>query len=71
MKQRLKLAQAFFCNSPVLLLDEPTTNLDTDGIALYHRLIKFYAGDKLVIISSNDQHEYDFCEATIEVGLYK
>ena len=36
MKQRLKLAQAFFSNTPVLLLDEPTTNLDADGIALYH-----------------------------------
>ena len=39
MKQRLKLAQAFFSNTPVLLLDEPTTNLDADGIALYHSLI--------------------------------
>ncbi|HMU71519.1 MAG TPA: ATP-binding cassette domain-containing protein, partial [Ferruginibacter sp.] len=28
MKQRLKLAQAFFSDTPVLMLDEPTTNLD-------------------------------------------
>ena len=32
MKQRVKLAQAFFSDTPVLLLDEPTTNLDALGI---------------------------------------
>ncbi|MBL0145693.1 MAG: ABC transporter ATP-binding protein [Chitinophagaceae bacterium] len=71
MKQRLKLAQAFFSNTPVLLLDEPTTNLDADGTALYHHLINKYTTNKLVIISSNDKHEYDFCEEVLEVGKYK
>lgn len=71
MKQRLKLAQAFFSNSPVLLLDEPTTNLDADGIALYHTLIGNYTKDKLVIVSSNVKQEYDFCEEVIEIGNYK
>jgi ABC-type multidrug transport system ATPase subunit len=71
MKQRLKLAQAFFSDTPVLLLDEPTTNLDADGIALYHQLISGHAGEKLVIVSSNDKQEYDFCEEVIEIGKYK
>ncbi|MEO6668215.1 MAG: ABC transporter ATP-binding protein [Ferruginibacter sp.] len=71
MKQRLKLAQAFFSNVPVLLLDEPTTNLDEDGIALYHQLIKNYAKGKTIIISSNDKQEYDFCEEVISIGIYK
>ncbi len=71
MKQRLKLAQAFFSNTPVLLLDEPTTNLDLDGIALYHQLINNYTTNKLVIVSSNDKQEYDFCEEVIEMGRYK
>ncbi len=71
MKQRLKLAQAFFSNTPILLLDEPTTNLDTDGIALYHHLIKNCTKDKLVIISSNDKQEYDFCEEVVKIGEYK
>jgi ABC-type multidrug transport system ATPase subunit len=71
MKQRLKLAQAFFCATPVLLLDEPTTNLDVDGIALYLQLIAHYTQNKLVIISSNDQQEYDFCEEVIAIGEYK
>lgn len=71
MKQRLKLAQAFFSNTPVLLLDEPTTNLDADGIALYHNLIKNHTKQKLVIVSSNDKQEYDFCEEVIKIGAYK
>lgn len=71
MKQRLKLAQAFFSNTSVLLLDEPTTNLDADGIALYQNLISNYTKDKLVIVSSNVKDEYDFCEEVIEIGNYK
>ncbi len=71
MKQRLKLAQAFFSNTPILLLDEPTTNLDTDGIALYHQLINTYTKNRLVIVSSNDKQEYDFCEEVIGIGGYK
>jgi ABC-type multidrug transport system ATPase subunit len=71
MKQRLKLAQAFFSNTPVLLLDEPTTNLDADGIALYQSLISNYTKNKLVIVSSNVKEEYGFCEEVIEIGKYK
>lgn len=71
MKQRLKLAQAFFCKSQVLLLDEPTTNLDAEGTALYRRLINTHSAQKLVIISSNDPHEYDFCDEVIAIGDYK
>ena len=71
MKQRLKLAQAFFSFSPVLLLDEPTTNLDNDGILLYKNLIKDHIGKRLIIISSNVQHEYDFCGEMIKMGAYK
>jgi ABC-type multidrug transport system ATPase subunit len=71
MKQRLKLAQAFFCEVPVLLLDEPTTNLDAEGIALYQRLIKDYTTNKLVIISSNDLQEYHFCDVVLAIGDYK
>lgn len=71
MKQRLKLAQAFFTNAPVLLLDEPTSNLDKEGIHLYQKLIKGQQGKKLIIISSNDVQEYDFCNEVIDIVAYK
>jgi ABC-type multidrug transport system ATPase subunit len=71
MKQRLKLAQAFFSSTPVLLLDEPTTNLDADGIELYQSLVNNYTKDKLVIVSSNVKEEYGFCEEVIKIADYK
>lgn len=71
MKQRLKMAQAFFSNTPVLLLDEPTTNLDAEGVALYQQLIQNYTAGKLVIISSNDAQEYGFCDEVLSIAQYK
>ena len=71
MKQRVKLAQAIFSNVPILLLDEPITNLDEEGIALYHHMVKTYCNDRLVIVSSNDKSEYDFCTEIINIKNYK
>lgn len=71
MKQRLKLAQAIFSDVPVLLLDEPCTNLDAAGYELYHRLIDTYGNDRLVIVSSNDVNEYDFCTHRIDIMEHK
>jgi len=71
MKQRVKLAQAIFSNTPCLLLDEPCTNLDETGINLYHQLIKNYCKDRLVIVSSNDVQEYNFCTKEVSITDYK
>jgi ABC-type multidrug transport system ATPase subunit len=71
MKQRIKLAQAIFSNTPVLLLDEPCTNLDATGYALYHKLIANYCNNKLIIVSSNDPQEFDFCTNIIRIQDYK
>lgn len=71
MKQRIKLAQAIFSSAPVLLLDEPCTNLDENGFVLYRKLIEKYCSDKLIIVSSNDTNEYGFCDKKIEMSDYK
>lgn len=71
MKQRVKLAQAIFSDSPLLLLDEPCTNLDSAGYDLYHSLISTYCGNKTIIVSSNDQHEFSFCKKSISILDYK
>jgi ABC-type multidrug transport system ATPase subunit len=71
MKQRVKLAQAIFSNTSILLLDEPCTNLDAKGIQLYNDLIKTYCQERLVIVSSNDEVEYSFCQEKINITDYK
>jgi ABC-type multidrug transport system ATPase subunit len=71
MKQRVKLAQCILSDTSLVLLDEPCTNLDTDGIALYHRLVDEYCKERLVIVSSNDEVEYKFCTETISITDYK
>lgn len=69
MKQRIKLAQAFFSDTPLLLLDEPCTNLDQKGIDLYNHLIATLCSDRLVLISSNDKTEYRSCAEEIKIGV--
>ncbi len=71
MKQRVKLAQAIFSDTPCLLLDEPCTNLDEPGIRLYHNLIADYCKNRLVIVSSNDEQEYSFCNNILSIADYK
>ena len=67
MKQRVKLAQAFFADTPVLLLDEPCTNLDEDGIRLYHELFQQESGQRIVLVASNDKTEYMMCKQQLQV----
>lgn len=69
MKQRIKLAQAFFSDTPVLFLDEPCTNLDQQGIELYNHLISTLCKDKIVLVSSNDKIEYASCTEVISMGV--
>ncbi len=69
MKQRVKLAQAFFSDTSLLLLDEPCTNLDQQGIDLYKQLISSLCSNRLVMISSNDATEYSSCTEFIRMGV--
>lgn len=71
MKQRLKLALAFCSDTPILMLDEPTSNLDTQGIDWYRDLVQRFAAGRLTIVCSNQLHEYDFCKHQLHIADYK
>ncbi|WP_341224767.1 ABC transporter ATP-binding protein [uncultured Arcticibacterium sp.] len=71
MKQRLKLGLAFCSESDAIFLDEPTTNLDEQGIQWYLAMVSKLEPTKLVIISSNDDREYGFCDEVLAVNDYK
>jgi ABC-type multidrug transport system ATPase subunit len=71
MKQRVKLAQAIFSDTPALLLDEPCTNLDHQGVEQYRDWMEEYSKNRLVIVASNDPREYFFCREVVEIERYK
>jgi len=71
MKQRTKLMLACCSDTPMLFLDEPTSNLDVQGINWYQQLIEQFADDRLVIVCSNQKNEYLFCDKILEVTDYK
>jgi len=71
MKQRLKLALAFCSDTPLLMLDEPTSNLDSQGVDWYLSLVQQFAVNRLTIICSNQEHEYSFCKHRLDISDYK
>jgi ABC-type multidrug transport system ATPase subunit len=72
MKQRLKLALAILSDTSLLLLDEPCTNLDTQGSAWFRELLLKDLGTRTLLVASNRQQEETFaCTASIEVERWK
>ena len=71
MKQRTKLALACCAATPILILDEPTSNLDNQGVDWYLELVQKYAANKMIIVGSNQEHEYSFCEHHLSISAYK
>lgn len=71
MKQRLKLGLAFYSDSPIILLDEPTSNLDKEGINWYQKILSEEKDDRIVIISSNQAYEYEQSDEIVNILSYK
>ena len=68
MKQRLKLALAIHAENKLLILDEPTSNLDQEGIEWYRDQILQKIGTCTIIVASNQRHEYDFISKNIDLN---
>lgn len=71
MKQRTKLALAVCSAAPILLLDEPASNLDEQGINWYTDLVNSYTQNRALIICSNQEQEYSFCDERLHITDYK
>ena len=72
MAQRVKLAFALLADTPVVLLDEPCMNLDSEGIEWYKNLISKYSASRIIIVSSNNnKHEFEFCTKEFLVKNFK
>ncbi len=63
MLQRVRLLLAIPSDRSLLLLDEPTSNLDKAGVLLYKELIAGFTANKTIIVASNyHAEEYSFCD---------
>ncbi len=72
MKQRLKLGLAILADTPLLLLDEPVSNLDKNAIEWYKNLILNYTTNRTVIVCSNAiTQEHFFCTKQLNVSDFK
>lgn len=71
MKQRLKLGLAFYSNVPLVILDEPTSNLDARNSDWYFEEVQKLDANQTLIIASNVPAEYQFCEKVIDIQTYK
>lgn len=72
MKQRVRLVLAILASTPILFLDEPTSNLDRTAIAWYQHLVEQFSANRLVIVASNQlEYEYPFCDQQIVIEDYK
>jgi ABC-type multidrug transport system ATPase subunit len=71
MKQKLKLGLCLYSNSEILLLDEPTTNLDENTKKWFLETVNQIKENKLIIVASNDPKEYIFANQLIDIQAFK
>lgn len=72
MKQRFKLALSLLADVDLILLDEPTSNLDPTASKWYHELVQTYRGKRTLIVGSNfNSAEMGFCTHQLNITDYK
>ena len=67
MKQRMKYACALVHQPPILILDEPTANLDKEGSAIVLRIVQEQKERGIVVIATNDEEEIPWCGKRISL----
>lgn len=68
MKQRLKNSLAFCSNSPLILLDEPCTNLDKAGEQWYEKMV-LNLREKIIVVAGNQKTEYQMTNRLLTLNI--
>jgi len=71
MKQRLKFIFALMHSPHLIILDEPTSNLDDEGKEVVYELVKEEGRKNIVIVASNEKNDLSMCEKIIDLNIYK
>ncbi len=71
MKQRAKLLLACSADTAIVLLDEPLTNLDQQGLQWYQELVADFGKGRTIVVASNNLAEYSFCQQRLLIEDYK
>jgi heme exporter protein A len=71
MKQRLKYTFALLHQPELLILDEPRSNLDAEGISIVYEIIKEQKQKGAVLIATNDSEDLGLCEDVINLDENK
>ncbi len=71
MKQRVKFAAAMLTSPAVLILDEPTTNLDAAGIEMVkHVMGRQKERNGIIVLASNNAKEVEWCDSVVRVDRF-
>jgi len=70
MKQRLKLAFSIINSPPLLLMDEPRTNLDTYGIDIAYGIIEEQIKQGILILATNEIEDTAMCAQSLNIEEY-
>ena len=71
MKQRLKFIFALMHSPQLLLLDEPTSNLDAEGKEKVYSILKNESSSSIILIASNEESDLEICSSRIQLEHYK
>ena len=71
MKQRIKLAFAIINNPEILLMDEPRTNLDSEGIDLVYKIADEHKENGILILATNESEDTKLCSDVISIENFK
>jgi heme exporter protein A len=71
MKQRMKFIFAMMHSPNLLILDEPTSNLDEEGKESVYRIVKEQGNDCIVLIASNEKTDLELCSDIVYLEKYK
>ncbi|WP_044470945.1 amino acid ABC transporter ATP-binding/permease protein [Mannheimia massilioguelmaensis] len=66
-KQRIGIARAFLCDAPIILLDEPTSNLDSLNEAMILQSLLKVKSEKLILLVSHRKSTMAICDHVITI----